>query len=381
MRNQLDRRNFLKTSVASASAVALSAGVSRGFPANEKVRIAWIGYGGRATALLKHMQDACPNAAHIAMCDLKQDRIDAGLKAAEQDKPRGYKDFREMLDQEKPDGVMVVTAPCDHATVVVPVLDAGFNTFAEKPMDITVEKIDAITKAARASKGIYQIGTQRRSHPLYRQMIQAVWDGVAGNMQFLQGGWHWHRDPSNARVARDGGRFIEQASHHTDVMSWVMKDAHPIRCTAMGFAYTGSKPSQFSETESATIFEFPGGVLFSYTHLWLLPKKYQTEILRAFGDKGCMDFNQAVFTSSKDEKEQRYGDVIGQEWGSGTPESLAHFVDCIKTGNRTPWASVETGRICSLMCIMARMAMVNAKKDIYEPSVVTWKDIGSTTDL
>jgi predicted dehydrogenase len=212
-------------------------------------------------------------------------------------------------------------------------------------------------------------------------MMQAVWDGVTGKMAFLQGGWHWQRDPAGIAVKRDGGRFIEQASHHTDVMSWAMKDAHPVRCTAMGFSHTGAKPNEFSETESTTIFEFPGGVLFNYTHLWCLPKKFETETLRAFGEKGCMDFNQAVFTGLADGKEQRYGDVIGQDWGSGTPESMAHFVDNIKTGNRKPWASVETGRICSLMCMMARMAMVDAKKNAYEPSVIKWKDLGSTTDL
>ena len=53
----------------------------------------------------------------------------------------------------------------------------------------------------------------------------------------------------------------------------------------------------------------------------------------------------------------------------------------IKTeGKRLPNANVETGRTCSLMCIMARMAMVNAKKNAYEPSVVRWKDLGTTTD-
>jgi predicted dehydrogenase len=378
--SDISRRDFVKKTAVGASAVALAAGVARGFPANEKVRLAWIGYGGRATGLMGHMLERCPDATNIAICDLKQDRIDAGLKAAERDKPRGYTDFRVMLDKEKPDGVMIVTAPCDHATVVVPVLEAGYNTFAEKPMDITVEKCDAITKAARVSKGFYQIGTQRRSHPTYRKMMQAIWDGFIGKMMLLQGGWHWSSDPSGVSVQRDGGRLIEQASHHMDVMSWAMKDAHPLRCVAMAYSYNGAKPSEFSETESATTFEFPGGAIFTYTHLWCLPGKFDAEVLRCFGEKGCMDLNQCLYTG-RDEKEQRFGPPINKAWDEGTPESLVHFVDNIKKGNRTPWANVESGRICSLMCIMGRMAMINAKKNAYEPSMVNWKDLGSTTDL
>ncbi|HOA73192.1 MAG TPA: Gfo/Idh/MocA family oxidoreductase [Phycisphaerae bacterium] len=374
------RREFIRKSAAGASAVALTSGVARGFPANEKVHLGWIGYGGRATGLMQHMLERCPDAAHVAICDLKPDRVEAGLKAAERDKPRGYTDFRKMMEKEKLDGILVVTAPCDHADVVVPVLEAGFNCFAEKPMDITVEKCDAITKAARKAKGFYQIGTQRRSHPTYQAAMKFIHDGLLGKVSFMQGGWHWSGDPSAAPVPRDGGRLIEQASHHMDVMAWVMKDVAPLSCVSMARADEDTKPNEFSETKSATVFQFPGNVLFSYTHLFRLPGKFDKEILLAFGDKGAIDFNEALYTG-RDEKEHRFGPPIGKAWDQGTPESLIHFVDNIKKGNKTPWANVETGRICSLMCIMGRMAHVNAVKNAYEPAVVKWKDLGTTTDL
>lgn len=378
--SHLSRREFIRSSAAGAGAVALASGVARGYPANERVQLGWIGYGGRATGLMQHMLERCPEAANVAICDLRQERVDAGLKAAERDKPRGYTDMYKMMEKEKLDGILVVTAPCDHATVVVPVLEAGFNCFAEKPMDITVEACDAITKAARKAKGLYQIGTQRRSHPTYRAAMEFIHQGHMGEPSFLQGGWHWSGDPSGARVERDGGRLIEQASHHTDVMSWVMKDAAPLSCVSMARADKGTKPNEYTETKSATVFQFPGNVLFSYTHLWILPGKYDKEILLAFGSKGAVDFNDALYTG-RDEKEHRFGPTIGKAWDQGTPESLIHFVDNIKKGNKTPWANVETGRIGSLMCIMGRMAHINAAKNAYEPSVVKWKDLGSTTDL
>lgn len=378
--SHLSRREFIKTSAVGASAVALAKGTAYGFPANERVQLGWIGYGGRATGLMQHMLKNCPDAAQVAICDLKPERVDAGLKAAERDKPRGYTDMHKMMEKEKLDGILVVTAPCDHAEVVVPVLEAGFNCFAEKPMDTTVEKVDAITKAARKAKGLYQIGTQRRSHPTYQAAMKFIHDGLMGKISFMQGGWHWSKDPSQAQVARDGGRLVEQASHHTDVMAWVMKDVAPISCVSMARADGDTNPSELSETKSATIFQFPGNVLFSYTHLWLLPGKYDAEILLAFGEKGAVDFNQALYTA-RDEKEHRFGPVIGKGWDEGTPEELVHFVDNIRKGNKKPWANVESGRISTLMCMMGRMAHFNAAKNAYEPSVVKWKDLGSTTDL
>lgn len=389
MGSKVSRRSFLRTSAVGASTVALaSAGSARGFAANEKVQLGWIGYGGRAQGLMKKILESCPDARIAAICDLKPDRIEAGQKAAERDKPAGYKDLREMMDKEKLDGILVVTEPNKHAETVVPVLERSIHCFAEKPMDITVEACDAITVAARKSKGIYQIGTQRRYHPTYVKAMQAIHDGMMGRVTFMQGGWHWSGDPSGAPVARDGGRLIEQASHHMDVMSWVMKNQHPTTCVAMAFQDQSllpnaqfNNPNEFSETKSATIFKFPDGVLFSYTHLWILPGKYDDEILLAFGQKGAMDFNEALYTG-RDEKERRFGPVIGKGWDQGTTEELIDFVDNVKTGGkRVPSANVETGRICSLMCIMGRMAMVNKAKNAYEPSVVKWEDLKSTTEL
>ncbi|GMV98478.1 MAG: Gfo/Idh/MocA family oxidoreductase [Phycisphaerae bacterium] len=381
MGHHVTRRSLLRTSAVGASAVALGAGSARAFAANGKVELGWIGYGGRAVGLMQKILTSCPDARVRAICDLKPDRVELGLKAAQRDKPKGYRDLHEMLDKEKLDAVLVVTQPSVHADTMVPVLERHIHCFGEKPMDISVEAIDRLTAAARKSKGIYQIGTQRRYHPTYLKTMKAIHDGLMGRVTFMQGGWHWSSDPSGAPVSYDGGRFIEQASHHMDVMSWAMKNQHPVTCVAMAYQDKEPKdPNQFSETKSATIFQFPDGVLFSYTHLWILPGKYDDEILLAFGEKGAMDFNEALYTG-RDEKEQRFGKAIGKGWDEGSTEELIDFIDNVKTGGRrVPNANVETGRICSLMCVMARMAMVNKARNAYEPSVVRWSDLKSTTE-
>ena len=66
---------------------------------------------------------------------------------------------------------------------------------------------------------------------------------------------------------------------------------------------------------------------------------------------------------------------------TGEPEQLSDFVDNIKTGGkRKPNANVETGRVSTLMAIMGRMAMIDFEKNAFEPRIIQWKDLGSTTD-
>ena len=81
------------------------------------------------------------------------------------------------------------------------------------------------------------------------------------------------------------------------------------------------------------------------------------------------------------QKGESVGESSGTDWGKGTQEELCAFVAHIKSGSRElPAANVETGRICTLMCIMGRMAMANPATNKYEPRLIRWKDLGSRTE-
>ena len=100
-----------------------------------------------------------------------------------------------------------------------------------------------------------------------------------------------------------------------------------------------------------------------------------------------MDLGEALMfprDPKGDDKQEgkRIGESSGVDWGKGTEEELCGFVAQIKSGSKElPAANVETGCICSLMCIMGRMAMANPKTNKYEPRLIRWKDLGTTTDL
>lgn len=76
MSDILSRRRFIGDSVIGASAAVLgSTSVAKGFPANDRVRLAWIGIGGRGIRLIQTTLEKCPDAQIAAVCNLKPDRI------------------------------------------------------------------------------------------------------------------------------------------------------------------------------------------------------------------------------------------------------------------------------------------------------------------
>jgi predicted dehydrogenase len=400
MTSDISRRSFLKSSALGASAVALGTqSVARGFPANEKVQLGWIGLGSRWRSGLSGMLYNYDQVSNVAVCDLIPEKIDLGKERFERDNPTGYTDFRKMMEKEKLDGIVVATEPCNHAQVVAPVLDAGFNCFAEKPVDTTVEKVDIIVKAARraAKNGkFYQVGTQRRFSPVHRKAMEIINGGRIGKVMFMQGHWHWAWRPPARMVARDGGFLVEQASHHTDVFAWAMKDTAPLTCLASARTVVDAPqgPNVVNEQQSAVIWTWPTGEILSYTHLLYLARRFQDEKLWVHCEKAGVEVNQGLLhhVNTKDnpynpkqkleDLQERFAEGVGEDWGAGTREELEGFVAGIKAGpGHVPYANIESGRVSTLMTIMGRMAMINAEKNCFEPHLVTWKDIGSETDL
>ena len=385
MNSSISRRNFIKKSSIGVSAIALGTrGAAKGFPANEKVQLGWIGIGRRCTGLMKHMNKSTGHRT-VAVCDLKPDRIEVGKKIMAKDKPKGYKDFRKMMENEKMDAILVATEPNNHAPLVIPVLEAGYHCFAEKPMDTTVEKVDAIVKTARKAKGFYQIGTQRRYSPSYLKAMPIILSGKIGKITFMQGQYHWTWITAKLDGERDGWGLVEQACHHMDIMCWAMGEKQPITCVSMGYNQLNNPPKTFRESHSATAFKFPDGQIFSYTHLFHLPYHFQDEKLWVICEKAGIDLPAGMmFWRAEHKKEnpnEKIAEASGKDWGTGQVDQLIDFVDNIKTGGkRIPNANVETGRISTMMSIMGRTAMIDFEKNAFEPRVIKWKDLGSSTD-
>jgi predicted dehydrogenase len=386
--SDFNRREFLRKSAVGASAFAMGVGARPGRAAspNEKAEIGIIGVGGRGSHLLRRVSRQ--ENVHIrAICDLVPKKVDAAkeFKEIEGMKPMGYTNFREMLDKEKLDGVIVATEVGNHAKVVVPVLEAGFNVFSEKPIDTTVERVDAVVKAARKAKGILQVGFQRRYNVGYVEAIKRVHQGDLGPVLFLQGAWQWTWavGPGGWVVDMDlgGGELVEQAGHHMDVMSWVMKNQAPLECVAMAGRLVPSpqdKPTS-SEDHSAIAFRFPGDVIFSYTHLFYCPEPFQLEKMWVYGKGWGVDLVKSELYQGGESKPIAEGS--GTDWDKGTDNELEAFVKNVGSGKPVkPISNVETARVATLMALMGRQAFRDVKSGKYESNVVRWKDLGTTTD-
>jgi len=184
-RYRFTRREMLKAGVAATVLPALVPGHALGLdgaaPASETVRVGVIGCGGRSR-LITEAADVKPFC--VAACaDVEFPRAEAYVKELSHGaKWRAYQDFRKMIEHEKLDGVMVETTTHARAWIVIQAMQAGLDTYIEKPMCLTIAEGRTMVKAARRYNRVTQVGTQQRSMPINNWASDLVKNGALGKI-------------------------------------------------------------------------------------------------------------------------------------------------------------------------------------------------------
>jgi len=189
---QWTRRAFLAATSSTAAAIAggcatkgsaVKAGPGKVSP-NETVNVGLIGLGGRC----RHIAETCghiPQMRIAAVCDCFKPRVDSFIKDMQPEGQQwnGYTDFRQMIEREKLDGVMVITTTHARAWVTCNAMDAAMDVYIEKPMCLTIAEGRMMVETARKRKRVTQVGTQQRSMPLNNWASDLVKNGVIGKVK------------------------------------------------------------------------------------------------------------------------------------------------------------------------------------------------------
>jgi predicted dehydrogenase len=183
----LNRRSFLEKA-ATLSAIGFAApplalagtpepAVTKPGP-NSRIHVGIIGCGGMGRSNL----GACasqPDVVITAACDVWDARRDA---VVEQFKGscKGYRDFREMLQQPGLDAVIIATPPHWHTLQAIAACEAGKDIYLQKPMTLHLGESLAVRNAVKKHNRISQIGTQIHATENYRRVVEYIRSGNLG---------------------------------------------------------------------------------------------------------------------------------------------------------------------------------------------------------
>lgn len=211
-----------------------------------KKRFAQVGVGGRARFFYHAVAETYSETSElVGFCDVNQTRMDYAnsyLESMGVAKVPTYKhyDFDKMIEETKPDTVIVTSVDRTHDYYIIRAMELGCNVITEKPMTIDEKRAQAIIDAQKRTGKEVRVSFNYRYAPHNTKVRELILDGVIGDVFSVHFEWflntnhgadyyrRWHRNKENS-----GGLLVHKSTHHFDLVNFWL-GTQPETVFAMG---------------------------------------------------------------------------------------------------------------------------------------------------
>lgn len=419
----MNRRSFLRQTSSLAALAALHQSGLAQWGAGPRRRVALIGSGWYGKSDLFRLMQVAPVDV-VGLCDVDRQQLEGAQALVQRRLGQtasipGYKDYRALLKEQRPDIVLIGTPDHWHALQAIDAVKSGAHVYLQKPISVDVIEGEAVVAAARKYGKIIQVGTQRRSTPhLIEAKKRFIDSGAIGKVHHAEMFCYYHMrrnatpavqpvpeyfdydmwtGPAPLR-AFDGmphrgwwrafmeygnGIMGDMCIHMYDTVRWMLDLGWPSQISSSGGIY-GNDPgkSNIADTQTA-IFQHPGitcvwqhrtwGTSADPDYLWGF---------KIYGDKGTLcgstmryDFipvgkGERVRGDVVYEREQFPEDLTEKDIElNAAPATRMHMKDLLDAidGKRKPVADIGEGHISTASCIMANLSMQLGRPLSYDP--------------
>lgn len=386
------RREFLKSSSVAALGGAVAAGLGRipgAYAAgSDEIRVGLIGCGERGTGATVNVLSSAPGVKLVAMGDVFKDHLETSLgvlqksevadklAVAEDHRFTGFDAYQQVLALDDVNYVILATPPGFRPPFLKAAVQAGKNTFAEKPVAVDGPGIRTVLEVYEEAnrKGLaIGVGTQRRHQTGYLETMKRIHDGAIGTITAAR--CYWNQGPIWVHPKQPdwsdmewqirnwyyftwlcGDHIVEQHVHNLDVVNWAT-GAHPLSAVGLGGRQVRTAPEYGNIYDHFAIdYEYPNSVrVASYARQIPNCKNNVSEALT--GTKGFCQVNKYTITGEQSWK------MAGKD---NLPYTQEHtdLIASIRAGK--PYNELKQVAESTMTAILGRMAA-------YTGDEITWE--------
>lgn len=291
-----------------------------------------------------------PGVRLVAVCDVIPDRA---RQAAEPHHLPWYTNALEMVQAEKPDIVTILTESGTHARVAIELAPLVSAVVVEKPMALTLEDADELIETCDRCATRLFVVKQNRYNPPVVKLRKAIERGAFGKLVMGTVRVRWCRDQNyydqdawRGTWKDDGGVFTNQASHHIDLLQWMMGPVESVK------AYTATRLVKIeSEDTGVAVLRFKNGALGVIEATTATRPKDLEGSLSILGEQGSVVIggfavNKLETWNFSDPEMMREvaedpSQVVPNVYGLGHQAFYQELLECMETGRNPMLAGLE----------------------------------------
>ncbi len=255
--------------------------------AAERIRIVLIGCG---TIAHKHVA-ALKRLVDVEIAGVYDIRPEAALALGRQYDLPAFSDVAAMMAETNPDILDVLTPSGFHAKTVLELMPYNRHFVVEKPLALRLDDIDTILAECDLRGIKIFVVQQNRFNPPIRKLKEALHKGRFGKLVLGTVRVRWCRTDKYYREkswrgtwAYDGGVLTNQASHHIDMLLWMMGDVESV------MAKTATRLVNIeAEDTGAAILKFKNGAIGIIEATTATRPKDLEGSISILGEKGAVE--------------------------------------------------------------------------------------------
>jgi predicted dehydrogenase len=329
-------------------------------------RVALIGTGQSVGNHLEALQALPDRTELVAVADIDAERVQRfarqhGIRAA-------YGDVSEMLRQEQPDLVHIITPPATHLELSVQALHAGAWVLCEKPLCASLAEFDELTRAEETSGGRVSTVFQWRFGGAALHLRQLIEQGALGRPLLGICNTLWYRGPEYYAVpwrgrwaSEIGGPSATLGIHLMDLCLWLLGDWAEVQAV-MG---TLDREIEVEDVSLAQV-RFESGALASFVNSALSPNQQshlRLDFQRATVEVAALyryrnsNWQLTLPDGAADRTPLELWQALGHDTPSSHAAQLALVLDSLERNERPPVSGADARRILEFLASLYKSAL------------------------
>ncbi len=297
---------------------------------------------------------------------------------------KAYNSITELLDDPEITIVTIATVSGAHLEPALAAAHAGKHIICEKPLEVTVEKIDTILEACKKHNVTVAGIFNRRFYPAIQEFKNAIDQGRFGKITMVEAAIKWYRDQAyydsgawrGTWELDGGGALMNQSIHTIDQLLFL---CGYVKSVTASIACQIHNNIEVEDTAVATL-EFENGalgIIHGSTACWS-SQGHPAEV-HVCGETGsvfmadtnfrCWDFQEPAAEDTRIHKELMAQSAKGM--GANDPNAIDYFghqrnfedvVEAIQEGREPLTNGQEARQAVALICAIYESAQNNSKK-------------------
>jgi myo-inositol 2-dehydrogenase/D-chiro-inositol 1-dehydrogenase len=161
-------------------------------------------------------------------------------------------DTKTAMSDPKVGAVLIASSTDTHADLTIAAAKAGKAIFCEKPIDLSLARVDACLKVVKAAKVPMLVGFNRRFDPSFASLHARLRAGEIGDVEQVIVSSRDPGLPPFEYLKVSGGQFRDMTIHDFDMARWLLGE-EPNEVFAFGSALVDPRVAKAGDIDSAMV--------------------------------------------------------------------------------------------------------------------------------